>query len=705
MTGGAETEVLDDLRRARDFSQALLDGFPAPVWRSGPDGACEYVNAAWMAFTGRGPDEELGSGWTDGVHPDDLPRWQQAVAGALDDHAAFGLTYRLRDAQGRWREVTGEHRPVIDADGVVVGYVGVLFDLTELRTTARDLAQQRHFLSAVLDNLTDAVVACDADGVLTLFNPAAARLHGVPAEPIPFERWAEHYDLFAGDGRTPLRAEEVPLLRALRGEDVRDVEMSVVARGCAPRLLLASGQQIVDDDGDVRGAVVAMHDVTEQRAAERLRAERASREQEQRAAEDSLRRLRALNDAAVALSRSRTMVAALQACTEHAARIVGARQAISSLTQGEDWSQAVTAVVLGEEYSDWQDYDQPPDGSGIYALVCETNTPVRMTQEELERHPRWRAFGGHADAHPPMRGWLAAPLVGRDGGNLGLVQLTDKRAPDGGEADFDEQDEAVLLQLTQLASVTLEKALAFEREHNVAVELQRSLLPASLPDIAGVQAHAEYRPGGSEEGLSVGGDWYDVFELDDGWVALALGDVVGHGLRSATLMGQIRSALRGIAMQEPEPPAVMAALDRLVASLGGEPMATLAYATLHPASGRLRLVLAGHPAPLVRDADGVRVLDVDPGLPLGALPGGRHPERVVELAPGATVLLFSDGLVESRRRGVGDGVTELARAFDAGPSPLSELCAELLAQLTSGGHEDDVALLAVRLDDEGVSPA
>lgn len=565
-------------------------------------------------------------------------------------------------------------------------------------------AEQLHdrhgrFLSAVLDNLTDALVACDADGVLTLFNPAAQRLHGLPAATVPTEQWPEHYDLFAADGVSRLVPDDVPLVRALRGEVVRDVEMVVKPVGQSARTLLASGQQILDEHGDVQGAVVVMHDITARRAAEALRSGQAVLEQLRLAAEASLARLEHLNSAALAVARQHSVEGVLQAITEQAASVIGAEQAVASLTRHDDWSQAVTAVVLSEEYSAWRGYDAMPDGSGIYALVCETNRPLRLTQAQLEAHPRYRRFGEHANNHPPIRGWLAAPLIRRDGSNLGLIQLSVKHGvdTDARPADFDDQDEAVLVQLAQLGSLALEKAVAFEREHQVAVALQRSLLPQTLPTPGGLTAHVEYVPGRGEADLSVGGDFYDMFEVDDDCVALALGDVVGHGLRSASLMGQIRSGLRGLAMQQADPAQVVPALDRLVATLGGdEAMATLAYATLHLPTGRLRLVLAGHPPPMLRSGTTVSQILAEPGLPLGAVPGSGYVAVDVQLDPDVTLLFYSDGLVEHRHRPVSEGIAQLEHSLAAGPRDLAALCEHLLDDLTGGTNDDDVALLALR---------
>ena len=117
----------------------------------------------------------------------------------------------------------------------------------------------------------------------------------------------------------------------------------------------------------------------------------------------------------------------LQAITDAARDIIGAHQAVCSMTRRDgDWSQAINAVSLTETYATWRNYDRMPDGSGIYSWLCEATRTARMTQAELEAHPRWRGFGEHGREHPPMRGWLATALTGSDGCNLGLIQLSDK---------------------------------------------------------------------------------------------------------------------------------------------------------------------------------------------------------------------------------------------------------------------------------------
>ena len=187
--------------------------------------------------------------------------------------------------------------------------------------------------------------------------------------------------------------------------------------------------------------------------------------------------LKALAEATRAITSAPDMKTTVDAITEQARLIVGAHQSVVSMTQGEDWSQSITSVSLSEKYAKWRHLDALPSGGGIYAMVCETNQPVRMTQAELEAHTRWKNFGTYVNEHPPMRGWLAVPLISHQGTNLGLIQLSDKFT-----GEFDEADEAIVVQLAQFASVAIEKARAQDQlqQSQARLQLESGLLTSVL---------------------------------------------------------------------------------------------------------------------------------------------------------------------------------------------------------------------------------
>jgi signal transduction histidine kinase len=167
--------------------------------------------------------------------------------------------------------------------------------------------------------------------------------------------------------------------------------------------------------------------------------------------------LMGLTRAALFINAALSVEEVLQTITERARGLIGAHQAITCMALNDNWAESIKTVSLSDKYGAWRDYEQQPDGSGIYTLVIKTGRAARMTQAELEAHPLWQGFGAAADAHPPMRGWLAAPLMGRDGHTIGLIQLSDKH-----EGEFTAEDEAIAVQLAQMASVAINNAQLYQ---------------------------------------------------------------------------------------------------------------------------------------------------------------------------------------------------------------------------------------------------
>ncbi|MFI9624604.1 SpoIIE family protein phosphatase [Streptomyces sp. NPDC052042] len=397
---------------------------------------------------------------------------------------------------------------------------------------------------------------------------------------------------------------------------------------------------------------------------------------------------------------------ALQTVTEEARALVGAHQSITSMTMNLHWAQAINAVSLSDKYAEYRSFDAPPVGEGVYVLVCRENRPMRMTQDQLEAHPAWRGFGPYAKEHPPLRGWLAVPLITSDGRNLGLIQLSDKE--DGGE--FTADDEAILVQLAQLASASIEKAAVLESQYEIARTLQSSLLPQQLPEHSAVSAASRYLPATPRAG--VGGDWFDVIGLSGARVALVVGDVVGHGIHAAATMGRLRTAVRTLADVDPTPEELLTRLDDLVSRLSAESGAddatalvhggdaalgtTCLYAVYDPVAGRCALACAGHPAPIMVTPDGsAGFLDLPVGPPLGV--GGVPFESAeVEVPEGSLLAFYTDGLVESRKQDLNAGLEELRRALTEPCDSLETLCDDALRALLSEPPADDAALLLVR---------
>ncbi|MGW3245558.1 SpoIIE family protein phosphatase [Streptomyces sp. NPDC001070] len=304
----------------------------------------------------------------------------------------------------------------------------------------------------------------------------------------------------------------------------------------------------------------------------------------------------------------------------------------------------------------------------------------------VEQHRLFRKTGIHSAAIAPIRG-------PRD--VLGALTLGRAERPDG----FNASDLPLLEDITRRAGLALDNARLYQRQRKVSETMQRHLLP-QMPSIPGLQMTARYVP--APQASQVGGDWYDAFPLTDGATALAIGDVVGHDLDAASGMAQVRNMLRAFAWSHPESPgAVVTQLDQAVMHIAEVPMATMILARLTSADDglwRLRWTNAGHPPPLLVNHDGrTRFLAEGHGILLGTGSTRPRDDAVVTLPPRATLVLYTDGLVESPRHSIDDGLDQLRKhAASLARRPLDSFSDSLLDRVRPQDNDDDVAFLALR---------
>ena len=267
------------------------------------------------------------------------------------------------------------------------------------------------------------------------------------------------------------------------------------------------------------------------------------------------------------------------------------------------------------------------------------------------------------------------------------IQLAEKRP-------FTLEDQTLLTVLAGRLGQGLQRVHQVDQQRETALALQHAILgPAHLPRGFAVRYQAASRP------LQVGGDWYDVVDLQDGRIALIVGDCVGHGLPAATVMGQLRSACRALLLDHPSPRAALCGLDRFAARLPGAQCTTVVCAVLDPDTGELVYSSAGHPPPILVDADGItRTLDDGHTIPVGLRPGRPRPEAHVTVPAGATLLLYTDGLVERRGSSLDDGIARAAVLVrDGRASTLDDVADQIMTRLApSSGYQDDVAVLLYR---------
>lgn len=312
---------------------------------------------------------------------------------------------------------------------------------------------------------------------------------------------------------------------------------------------------------------------------------------------------------------------------------------------------------------------------------------------DLTTEDRWPAFAAAALEHG-MHGSLSLPLVA-DGQPLGALNLY-ARKPQA----FSDESLRIGLPLAEYAATSLANARAYAEASKAVLTLQRSLLPPRLPSAPGFQLASRYLPATS--GSNVGGDWYDSVLLRDGCLAATIGDVSGHGLTAASVMGQMRIALRAYTVEGHTPALALTLLHQLFSELESETFATACALDLDddgdPRGVLARVATAGHPEPLVIPPSGPpHYLTLEPGAPVGAPQVDDPVELRARLPRGSVVVLFTDGLVERRGRSLDDGLRRLAEAARSGPLDLEALCEHLLAALLDDdSHEDDIALLAIR---------
>lgn len=288
------------------------------------------------------------------------------------------------------------------------------------------------------------------------------------------------------------------------------------------------------------------------------------------------------------------------------------------------------------------------------------------------------------------RSAVAAPLLGAQQ-LLGVMVL----GRCAGRPRFAAPDTQVVEELAGRLAAGLANADVAAREHTIAETLQRSLLPEALPEVPGLELAVRYLP--ATAGADVGGDWYDAFPVASGRIALVIGDVVGHSIASASVMGQVRTVLRVYAQDHSSPPEVLRLANLALARLAPAALATAVCAVLDPATGELSYASAGHPPPLLTGPGGAEYLDDANGIMLGAAPGAIYQSGQRRLPPGGGLLFYTDGLIEDRNRDLSEGLAMLARALGGQAyRSAGQICADAQdALLAAGPRTDDVCLLAV----------
>ncbi|MDQ4042053.1 MAG: SpoIIE family protein phosphatase, partial [Actinomycetota bacterium] len=494
---------------------------------------------------------------------------------------------------------------------------------TQLReqTVALEASEQR--FRTAFANAPGGMALVSADGRVLQANRALAQLLGRELGELEGAGWAEIVHPESGDEA---------LAELLAGaSSATDIEQRFLHADGRELLMALRVSPLQHRDSEPAQVIVQLEDVTERRRAELERAERLRQEAarvEAEAVANMVRDLQHVSDAALAHLALEDLLPEL---IGRIGEILGADGVAVLLTDPEEEEQLVLRATHGIEVPHPAPA-VPVDRSSLAGRAAKERRAIVIA----DLHAEYEGAEGELRDRG-VRSLVGVPLIAD--GEVGGVLRLGSRTPHF----FDGDAVALLTLVADRAALAIGNARLYDREHRIAETLQRSLLPARLPRLPGVSIAARYMPGGAD----VGGDWYDAIALEDGSVGLAMGDVVGHGIEAAALMGELRNSLRAFALDSAAPREVVGRLDRLVKRLSGDQMATLLYAVIDPAEGTVRYTCAGHPPPLVLGPDGSVEHLWEGRSPLLGLAGPvDFEEGAMQFADGSTLALYTDGLVE-----------------------------------------------------------
>ena len=506
---------------------------------------------------------------------------------------------------------------------------------------ARLRNHQSRWRTALVDSLQEAFFVCDEDGAVVEMNNAFTEILGYGPEDLPYPAmhpwWPDADTDPEAHGLVAIAFEQ--MLRSNQGA----FTVPVNHRDGHRVWVAATFNHAEDPDTGRQIMVGTMRDVT----AEHYFVQRQTA-------------LAALNQQ---LAQADTVGGALSGAAQELCRAWQARRVVVATFDDNDASVAPDLVCAGE----------PVEWSELLPRE-------RQRIESLRDAELLTTVAGEPGA-------AGITLRHLRGVSVFWVELAEQRP-------FTAEDHTLLTVLAGRLGQGLQRVYEVDEQRETAVALQHAMLgPASLPGGFAVRYHPASRP------LQVGGDWYDVVNLDAGRVALIVGDCVGHGLAAATVMGQLRSACRALLLEKSSPSAVLAGLDRFAALLPGADCTTAFCAVLTLSTGELVYSSAGHPPAIIVHSDGAtEMLESGQGFPLTIRAEQPRPEAGMTMPPRSTLLLYTDGLVERRGDPIEDGMARAADLVDGGrSSELDDLADELMSGLEpTGGYPDDVAILLYR---------
>ncbi len=547
-------------------------------------------------------------------------------------------------------------------DGRVAQVVGTVKDITERKAVEDALRSERDYREAIVAALQEGLVVVATDGAILDVNEAWTTMTGFGRAEVvgirpPYPWWN------ADRARDPFTG-GTPLLTGTTAEYEASIR---TATGNLRRVVINRHPLHDPTSGDQLGYVATFRDITRRAAVEA--------------------RLRVL---AALTSRLASANGLEEVGAAGLAEILPALEtefgAMFAVDTDRDSVHLIASSGLQSQI-DWHEF--PLDFPAPVADAARSGE-LTMTENRDQYAARWPALAERLQ-RGPLHATLEVPLVKGDAvvGVL-FVGWSHPRSITSDELELLNASGPTMAQ-------ALDRARLFEFQRSVASTLQHAMLTAQPVASAELAVAARYVPAVAE--LEVGGDWYDVVPLDERRVAVAVGDIVGRGITAAAVMGQLRSALSAVARTTDSAVEAVTSLDRFAHRIEGAKATTLLYGIVDPAAGTLRYTSAGHPPALVIDVDGnARFLEDARGWPLAVTDPSRvRPEAVATVAPGSTIVLYTDGLIERRTEHLEAGLARLACAASARVHlPVERMADELLDELVGGERRDDVALVVLR---------
>jgi len=675
-----EAPGLDDLESW--LPDAVLRDAPAGVAFIGTDKRFVWVNAALARLSGRDEADFAGRAIAEIWPEADAARAEAALGQVLSEN---------RPATETSGEPPARHVchwfPVHGPDGAQLGAGLIVGDSWTGLASEEALRRSEERYRALVQGGAQVVWVAAPDGEMLEDSPEWRWITGQTEEEFLSGGWL---DSIHPEDRERVQRDWRESLRTGR---IFDDRFRMRTRAGAYRHYDVRAVPI-ERGGKIAEWVGACTDVTSQREAEEMR----GRLTEQLSAA-ALRTAR-LQQATSMLAEALDVEQVVEVITEVGRTAIGAlRSAVALLDEDRLRLRVVNPDGLAPVGPDSADARLTLDSPSVMTRAIATRRPVLIADpEELRRHFEADAAEAGTDSWieeiGDERSWVGLPLLAA-GAPLGALRFSFNRP-----RRITEEERVFLEALAGQCALAVERAEMYEREHNAAVTLQRSLLPDKLPDVPGLALDARYLP--VTRNMEIGGDWYDVFRLADHRLAVTIGDVMGKGLQAAAGMGRVRNALRALALTDPRPAAVLSGLDRLFSATElEEQVTTVSYLVIDPETGEGQAGNAGHLPTLLLTPGALPVLDqAEAGTPLG-WPSPRK-QHAFRLPPGSTAVFYSDGLVENRVRGLDAGLDEILRVAASAPEDLLSAPGRLLQYLLDhmlAGHEqdDDVTVLVMHV--------